>query len=167
MALHQNVSSTWKSLTAWVNVSGTWKKAAVWKNVSGTWKVITSLLASLLPGSISGNQLKISPTDAVVTMTLSSAGTWTCTGGGSGTWQSGGAASDYEARLTTVSGTLSSGDATGSWLGLGTTRNWTRNETRNGFFSSLYTGTLEVRMAASPFTVLSSTSLSLLAEVEV
>lgn len=167
MTLHVNVAGTWKSgVTAWINVAGTWKKAAVWQNVAGTWKQITALLASLLPSTINGNDFAISPTDAVVTLTLSNAGTWTCTGGGSGTWQSGGAASDYEAMMTTISGTLSSGTA-GSWLNLGTSRSWARNETRNGFFSSTYQGTLQVRMAASPFTVLSSTTVTLLAEVEI
>lgn len=165
MALHQNVSATWKSLSAWINVSGTWKKAAVWKNVSGTWKQITTLLASLMPSTASAEDFAIQPTDANAVLTLSSAGTWSATGGGSGTWQSGGAASDYDARMTTVTGTLTSGTA-GTWQNLGTTQSWGRNETRNGFYTSTYTGTLEIRMAASPNTVLSTTSVTLTANVE-
>lgn len=167
MALKHNVAATWKDIVVWMNVAGTWKKCALYHNVAGTWKAITQLLSSLLPSTISGGDFAISPTDAVATMTLSNAGTWTCTSGGSGTWMGGGTSSEYEARMTMVSGTFSSGSGTGTWLNLGTTRSWTRNETRNGYYSSVAVATLEVRMAASPYTVLSTTTVTLTADVEV
>jgi hypothetical protein len=167
MPLKHNVAATWKDITVWMNVAGTWKKCAVHHNVAGVWKAITQLLGVNLPTTISGSDFAISPTDAVATMTMSSAGTWTCTSGGSGTWMQGGASSEYEARMTMVSGSFSSGSGAGTWLNLGTTRSWTRNESRNGFFTSTATATLEVRMAASPFTVLDTCTVTLTAEVEV
>lgn len=116
--------------------------------------------------AVSGNDFAISPSNAACTLTLSNAGTWTCVGGGSGTWRGGGASSAYECRMTTVSGSLTSGTV-GSWLNLGTSQSWSRNESRDGYYTSTYTGTLEIRLAASPFTVLSSTSVYLEAAVEV
>lgn len=166
MPLHIRVASVWKAPTVWVRNAGTWKKAAVWVKVAGVWKQITALISSTMV-AVSGYDMRIQPADAVVVFQLSNAGTWTCTGGGSGTWRGGGASSDYDCRMTTVSGTLSSGDAVATWHNLGTTRNFTRNCTTNGYGSQTYNGTLEIRMAASPYTVLSSTSVSLLAETEV
>jgi hypothetical protein len=167
MPLHLNVSGTWKTPVVWINNLGTWKKAAVWLNVSGVWKQITFLLGATLPASISGNDVAISPSDAVVTLAVNAAGGWTCTGGGTGTWKDGGTGADYDVRMTTISGTLSSGGPAGSWLNLASNRTFTRNETRNGFFSSTYQGTLEIRLAASPFTVLDSCTVTLTAEVEI
>ena len=135
-------------------------------NVSGTWKQITSLLASLLGTPLNGVHVTIQPTDANCVMQLLNTGGWSLTGGGSGTWQSGGSASDYEARWTTTSGTLSGGTA-GSWLGLGTSRSWSRNRTDNTAGTNTCVGTLEIRMAASPNTVLSTSTVTLEATVEV
>lgn len=165
MPFKHNVSGTWKDIVVWHNVAGTWKKVALHQNVSGVWKKITSLLASLLPSTITGGHLTVSPTDANCVLTLSSAGTWTCTGTAGGTWQEGGAAGDYEARWTTTSGTLTSGTA-GTWQALSTSRSWTKTNTNNSLSSVSVTGTLEVRMAAAPNTVLSTTTVTLTASVE-
>lgn len=167
MALKQNVAATWKDIVVWQNVLGTWKKITLKQNVAGVWKQITTLVSATLPASISGNQTKISPLDAVVTLTVSAAGTWTCTGGGSGTWMDGGTGADYDVRMTTSTGTLSSGDAAGTWWNLVSDRTFTRNCTTNGNASNTYTGTLEIRMAASPFTVLDSCTVDLIATVEI
>jgi len=166
MPLGHNVSGTWKDCAIWHNVSGTWKKCALWHNVSGTWKQITTLLASLLPATITVWDSAISTADANATLTLGSGGGWSSSDGGSGTWMSGGSGSDYDAMMTTVSGTLTTGTA-GTWQNLGTSRTWGRNETRNGNYTSTYVGTLQVRMAASPYTVLSTTTVTLEAVVEI
>lgn len=94
---------------------------------------------------------------AVANIQLSSAGTWTTSDGGSGTWQSGGLNSDYEARVTMVTGTLSSGTAN-SWLPLSTSRTWSRSGTSGGDRACSFT--LEIRKA-SDGTVLSTTSVTL------
>lgn len=166
MAFHHNVAGTWKSIVVWMNVAGTWKKCALHHNVAGTWKAITQLLGSNFGATLGGNDFAISPSDASVLFYVNNNGTWSMTGGGSGTWMAGGTASEYEARWTTTSGALSSGTAS-TWLNLGTTRAWGRNETRNGYYSSSVTGTFEVRMAASPYTVLSTTTVTMTADVEV
>lgn len=83
------------------------------------------------------------------------------------TWRTGtGASSDYEVRWTVGSGTPT-GDTTGTWLGLGTTREWYEATTGGGFSSQISSGTVEIRMAASPFTVFDSGSINLDASTEI
>lgn len=66
------------------------------------------------------------------------------------------AAGDYECRMTTVSGTLSSGTA-GSWQSLSSTRTWVRNRTNDAAGTDTYVGTLEIRHAATQIVVASCT----------
>lgn len=68
------------------------------------------------------------------------------------TWLVSGAASSYEVRVTDNTGNLTSG-TTGSWLSLATTREWEISESGSGVTTSTNL-TVEIRMAASPFTVL-------------
>ena len=80
------------------------------------------------------------------------------------TWLTGdGAASDYEVRWTSTSGTLSSGTEA-TWQGCGTDRVYYVRCT-GAWSSETCTGTLEIR-AASDGTILTSASVTLLAEVE-
>jgi hypothetical protein len=134
--------------------------------VSGVWKQITTLLSSLMPSTAFAETTTISPTDSLAQFTLSSAGTYSASeSGSSGTWRGGGASSDYDAYWTTTSGTLSGGTA-GAWLNLGTSRTWQKLNTTNGFSTQTCVGTLQIRLAASPFTVLSTTTVTLTAVVE-
>jgi len=66
-------------------------------------------------------------------------------------------ASDYEARATVVSGSVSGG-TTGSWLGLGTSRTWERNRTTIG--TSEVVLTIEIRDVATS-TVRATASITL------
>lgn len=166
MPLHHNVSATWKNSTLWHNVAGTWKKVALHHNVSGVWKSITQLLSVTLPASIGCNDFAISTTDAHAYLYINNNGTWSGTGAGSGTWMDGGTASEYDVRLTQTSGTTIGGTL-GTWMNLATSRNWVLSETRNGFFSSSAAATLEIRMAASPYTVLDTATVTFEATVEV
>ena len=166
MPLNMNVSGVRKDVVLWMNVSGAWKKVALWMNVSGAWKQITFLLSSLMPASAGSSDFAISPANASASLTLNADGTWDAVPGGAGTWRGGGTSAEYEARFTVTSGALSSGTA-GSWLNLGTSRSWARNENRDGiYFESICTGTLEIRTAAAPNTILSSTAVTLTAVVE-
>jgi hypothetical protein len=79
------------------------------------------------------------------------------------TWLLRGASGDYEARMTTISGTLTTGTA-GTWEALSLTRTW--GKTRTGVGISTYSGTLEIR-DASTLVVLASCTVTLTAEVEV
>lgn len=158
MALKLNVSGTWRDAVAKVNVGGTWKTAAVWQNVSGVWKQITALLSATLPASISC----LTFTSSAPSVTLSSAGTWsTVGGGGSGTWRDSGASSDYQARASNLAGNTSNATGTyNTWLALSTTRTW--GLTPGGIGTNRrITFTLEIRMAASPNTVLATTYVDL------
>lgn len=60
----------------------------------------------------------------------------------------------YECRMSTVSGTLTSGTV-GSWEALSTTRTWTKQRTIEG--TAQYVGTLEIRLAGSGAVVVTST----------
>lgn len=73
------------------------------------------------------------------------------------------AAADFEVFATLTSGTLSSG-TTGSWLGLGTTRTWTRNRTTVGVSSAVLT--MDVRRVGTT-TVLDTWTVTLDAELYV
>lgn len=76
------------------------------------------------------------------------------------TWLTGlGAASDYEVRWTTVSGTLTGG-TDGAWESLGTTRNWTRNRTSDTPGTTTVVGTVEIRNA-STLVVLASATITI------
>jgi hypothetical protein len=66
-------------------------------------------------------------------------------------WSYGGVPSLYEGRLTVNSGTgasLAGSDGAGSWLNLGTTRNWFMGRTVNG--SSSGNWTIEIRQVGGP-----------------
>lgn len=80
----------------------------------------------------------------------------------SGQWKLSGASSSFEARMSVVSGTIA-GATTGSWLSLSTTRQWTCVKS-SGTGSNFAVGTLEIRMAASPFTVFATATISFEAE---
>jgi len=62
--------------------------------------------------------------------------------------------SAYECRMTTTSGTLTTGTV-GSWLSLGTSRTW--GKTTAGIANASYVGTLEIRQIGSSITLTSAT----------
>ena len=66
----------------------------------------------------------------------------------------------YEVRATVTSGSISSGDATGSWLALTSTRTWTVTRDIVGLSSA--TLTIEIRLGT---TVLDTATVTLAAEV--
>lgn len=83
-------------------------------------------------------------------------------------WRLSGSNSDYQVRWTTASGSpdpLSFGTE-GVWESLTTTQVYQRNNTFNGYSSRICEGTLEIRMAAAPNTVLASSYVTLEAIVE-
>jgi hypothetical protein len=72
----------------------------------------------------------------------------------SGEWLLSGAAGSYECRATVVSGTPTSG-TTGSWLNLGTDREWTQARATNGTSTTVLT--VEVRPTGGTTTLASAT----------
>jgi hypothetical protein len=125
-----------------------------------------SNLSATLPASMTGNDFAISTADANVYLYINSDGTWSMTGGGSGTWKNGGTGSDYQVRMTLSTGTMSFGTL-GTWTTISANQTWRVSETRNGFYETAFTGTLEIRLAAAPNTVLDSCSVSMTATVEI
>lgn len=66
---------------------------------------------------------------------------------------------DFQFRLDTIGGTIDIGDATDVWLPASAGLNFWRIEETFGY--QVFTGTLRVRLATSPFTEYDSASLSL------
>jgi hypothetical protein len=155
MALHQKIAGTWKSGRGYMKIAGTWKECSVWMKVAGVWKQVTALVS--LPATILASDRQITAT-STASFTLNNTGTYVSSGNvssPSGTWLGSGAASDYECRATVTSGTLTSGTA-GSWLNLGTTRSWSRNDTTAGATPTTVNLTLEIRRASDGVVVASS-----------
>ena len=171
-------------MTQYVKVGGSWrtiaapnpKVSSVWRTtqqayvkVSGTWRTFFQALGAVLPTNIIDYASEISPTDANVTLAVNSNGTWSTNGqaASSGTWQAGGTAADYQVRLSKTAGTDTSGSALATWLSCSLNNSWTLSETTNGNATRSFTGTLEIRMAASPNTVLDTATVDLDATVDV
>lgn len=156
MPLHHNVAGTWKNITAHINVAGTWKVATVWHNVAGVWKQIAAALGASLPSAIYGTTF----TSTGPVLSINSDGTWSCTGGGgSGTWKQGGVGSDYQVMADTFSGNATSGTFN-SWLGCGSNNQWQLTAGGVGTIRSC-TFRVQIRMAASPNTVFTSSNITL------
>jgi hypothetical protein len=172
MALHHNVSATWKNIVPWQNVAGTWKKLAVWQNVAATWKQLTYLLGVNLPTSLFLGPFAISTGDAQWTFNVNSDGTYSGYEGGtlsfSGTWMLGGSGGDYQVMLETATvGGGVTGDAIDTWLALSASRQWVQLETRNGYYTKYYTGLVRIRQAAAPNTEFDTATVDFSATVEV
>lgn len=123
----------------------------IWYGDSGTNRLVFA----------SVNLLGLDPTDAVATpatataiYSLTSTGFEQASDHSDSQWLTAGTASDYEARVTITAGTLSSG-TDGVWLGLGTTRTWTK--TRSAVGISTCTVTVEIRIAATGAVVATQT----------
>lgn len=121
----------------------------------------------------SNSCLSISPTNANAGFRIDSDGYVYSTGFSNGTytqrylWKTGGGTvSDYQCRWTNTLGTLSGGTA-GTWLACSSDNTWTVTVTTDGFASKTCEGTVEIRMAASPNTVLATASVTLEAVVEI
>ena len=78
------------------------------------------------------------------------------------TWLLSGSASDYDIRATLMGGDALASGTVGSWLNLATTREWTQAAISSGeaWSSSVQ---IELRLAASPFTVLDTATVSITA----
>jgi hypothetical protein len=85
----------------------------------------------------------------------------------SGTWLLSGTGSNYEARVTKTAGDDLTTGTVNTWLALSSTRSWGLTETRNGFFSKTFTGTLEIRDASTLVAAMANLTVSMEATVEV
>ena len=128
-----------------------------------------SNFAASLPSAIDPSDFAISPTDATARLRVYANGTWQATAsGGNGTWKTGGGSgSDYDIRYTKTSGTTPTGSSVNTWLNLASTADWILTESTNGNSTKTCSGTLEIRLAASPFTVLDSCTLTMTADVDI
>ena len=101
---------------------------------------------------------------STASFTISSSGVYSGVGNISvpgGAWLLSGTNSDYDVRLTVIAGSFS-GDVTGSWLNLGTTRSWYKSIS-SGSGSTSGIGTLEIRKTSTGVVQVSS-SITITAE---
>jgi hypothetical protein len=172
MPFHVRDAGTWKAITApQVRDAGTWKAVQEgWVRDAGTWKqFFASASVNIANKSIysAGNY----PNSTYVEYALLSSGQARKTEGVTQTnftneWQNpvgSLTSSNYEVRSTHVSGTNIGGH--GTWLGLGSNRIWA--QTVGGgqgdeFFTSVFD--IEIRLAASPFTVVGTARITLAAD---
>lgn len=172
MPYHIGVGGAWKLCTkAHVGVGGVWKEVQKMHiGVGGVWKEFYTNLGATL-NTVSWLDNAATPTNVASGIQIHSDGTVnrlkTSTYTDQYTWLTGsGANTDYEVRMTTTSGTLSSGDTLGVWHSLGTTRDFNRNNNSDTPSTQEYVGTLEIRMAAAPNTVLATATVTLTATVD-
>lgn len=162
MPISTKVSGAWQTVTRpAVKVSGTWRPAGgVWVRVSGVWQKAYSAVnltnrgpnAWVNAGSATA-QLQLNSDGSLKETDYSTNGNNTLTAV-SGQWKLGGTNSDYEARMTVNTGSLTSGP-TGTWDALSTTRDWTLVRSTSGVV--IASCTLEIRMAGSTTVIASAT----------
>lgn len=116
-----------------------------------------------IPATMSASAAATSPASATATFTLNSNGSRN--GGSGSTWVTPTGSTIisglFEAFVTVTSGSLTSGTS-GSWINLGTTRNWTRQQAGVGSSTCIFT--LQIRRASSGV-VLGTSTVTLQADV--
>lgn len=163
------VGGAWKELDPYVKVSGAWKIAdAAWVKVGGAWKEFFRNLAAYLAGG-SYSHTAFSPSNATSGVKVDSDGYIYRLNGSTyvqqDQWLLGGTVAEFECRWTNTSGAITSGGA-GTWQSCASDQGFNVTYSSDSPGSSTCTGTLELRMAASPNTVLASSSWTLTAIVE-
>lgn len=121
-------------------------------------------ISATLPATLLVWDTDISPGTALASFTMNAAGTYTSVGNTNditGTWAIGGGVTDYQFRLTVISGTFG-GASTGIWLGPSSSPTWSLTQASVGQLTA--EGTLEVRNNATG-QVLATSTLTLEAEV--
>lgn len=127
-------------------------KCTVSDSAAGSYVVTVSVTITRVSGISLNNKtvqhVVVDPANALASYTLANTrAVQVSPGSTSDLWAvSGITASDYEARATVSSGSVSGG-TTGSWLGLGTSRTWERNRTTIG--DSEVVLTIEIRDVAT------------------
>lgn len=82
-----------------------------------------------------------------------------------GIWLLLGANSDFEVRATFNTGDSPSGSALATWLAASTSRSWTLTQSSPG--ETTCNLTIEIRLAAAPFTVLDTATVNITATVDI
>ena len=170
MDAHTKVSGVWKKLEGiHVRVSGTWKEVENgFIRVSGAWKQFYAAVTyQLVSGDIDDISVP-SPTRAEYQL-QNDGDEWSIKQQGAdadeGNWIEPKARADNGAyvRCTVNSGTLSGGDATGSWIALSTTRAWYVTQAGTGVTTANIT--VEIATDSGGTDVRASNTLDLHAQV--
>lgn len=119
-------------------------------------------IGAVLPSAIVVTDRRIHPNASTASFTLNAAGTYTSVGNviaPTGTWALYGGATDYQFRLTVITGTFS-GASTGVWVGPSASPTWSLSIPVNTFNDLTSEGLLEIRDNAT-LAVLASATLTL------
>jgi hypothetical protein len=170
MSNNVRVGGVWKeNPSTFVRIAGVWTTITkIHVNVGGTWKQIYQNLGSAMVNRHI-NDFAISPQNTSGSLDLLANGQCQIYEGGIRTvataWMLGGTGADYDVMLTRTAGT--SGGTHNTWMNLATNRGWDWSESRDGYYTTDFTGHLEIRMNAAPQTVFSNTSVTVELVVEV
>lgn len=146
-------------------------------NVAGSGQIsmsqflgITALGASL-PADLSHDSFAIAPSDASISLYFYTNGQYALKDGSSnvanGSWITSGSASQFDIRLNKTSGETPWGHSVNTWHNVTSTVSWGITEGTDNYASTSFAGSVEIRMAASPYTVFDSASTNWSATVEV
>lgn len=170
MKAHVGVSSAWQELTKiHVGVAGAWSEVQQgFVGVAGAWqKFYQNLRAYLLGRTVTDTAT--SPANATAGVKVDSDGYLYTLVGSTYTqrelWLLGGTAAEFDCRWTNTAGAITAGTA-GTWQTCASDQGFNLAYSSDTPGTSSCTGTLEIRMAASPNTVMASASYTLNATVE-
>lgn len=176
-----NDDGTWRDLkNIWYNDNGSWRKAkAMWYNDDGTWRKVYSGLEVTLPASVTIGQFASSPGSSRAEFNLEPDGSLIYNPQSPGftltehptAWalpRTAGIGSSYEALCTVTSGSAPTFGTTGTWLNLGTLRQWGVTVTTSGALqTSTRTGQFRIDIrAVGSSTVLASCNVNYLVNRE-
>lgn len=138
--LYINDGGTWRWIQeTYVNDAGTWRRIQeIYVNDGGTWRsVFVGDLIALTNDS--DTHIVTQPANAAASFGLTNTGFRSKHTGTTGVpWITPQVnMANYSVFCTVLSGTLTSGSATGTWLNLGTSQSWVRNATTNGTFQAV------------------------------
>lgn len=157
MTYHVRDAGVWKEITdPQVRDAGVWKPVQEgWVRDAGTWKQFYARIQPAHLTSFDVNHFSLPGVTAQAGVVVASSGAHQRLQGATfttvATWLNSGAAGDYEVRARI------NGGSWGSWLNCGTTRSWAVSSVTPGV-AATQTVDLEIRLAASPFTVYSSST---------
>lgn len=158
MTMHVKVGGVWKTIAApSIKVGGAWKAIqGGWVKVAGVWKQFYVALGATLPASFSTS--RVWPNNAYIL--ISTDGTYS-DHNSSGTWRTAGTSAEFEIRASGLTGDTPSGTFN-VWMSATTSPSWAMGTTQYGG-EKVANFTVEIRMAAAPNTVLTTSSFQITA----
>lgn len=121
-----NDAGTWRNLrNVYVNDGGTWRDIRqVYVNDGGTWRTVFT--STFMPDIVISRADTGSPAELYIDNNGAIRQRVGSTITSYGSWSTDPSTTDYEIFVSVTNGSFSTGDSTGVWLNMGTSRSWTR-----------------------------------------